>query len=99
MPASQNQGADRQQQRLKPEDRSMNKSHRVDGVECKPVNRAEILSLQRVVIAGVGIGDAVAARRKPVKLPSDEGYKVGGDGAGLSRLHRIDQLVRRSDLP
>ncbi len=58
MPA-QDQDLQRQQQRLDAQDHRVHHTNRVDGVEAEPAQRTEILRLQRLVVAGIGIGDLV----------------------------------------
>ena len=85
MAASQDQCAHRQQQRLQPQDHGVDESHRVDGMQHEGVPGADVRVLQRVVVARIGIGDAVAAGRKPVELPGEQRCEIGGDAcrAGL----------------
>ena len=67
MPA-QDQGLDRQEQRLDAQDHGMHQADRVDGVEAEPVQGAEIRRLQCLVVAGIGVGDTTAALGQEVKL-------------------------------
>ena len=75
MAAPQDQRAHRQQQRLKPQQRGVHESHSVDGMQHEGMSGTNVRVLQLVVVARIGIGDAVAAGRKPVELPGEQAVR------------------------
>ncbi len=58
----------------------------------------EVRVVQPVVIVGVGVGDAAAARRHVVEAALVERFHMDGDRARLRYLLGIDQPVRCPDL-
>lgn len=77
----------------------MDKPHRVDDVQEKPAKHADILRLQRVVIAGIGIGNATAPRRDALQRTGKERFEEDGQRSRLRQLLHVNKLVRGPQLP
>ena len=56
------QGLERQNERLEPQDQGVHQSNCVDRMKEQPPPGADVLVGEKIVIIGVGIGDALAAR-------------------------------------
>jgi hypothetical protein len=65
--SAEHQRLERKYQRLQPKNQSVHEAERIDGVQREGSQRAGILGNDRIVIAGIGIGDAGAARRDAVE--------------------------------
>ena len=89
---SQDQGLYRQQHRLQAQDHGMDEPHRIDGMQEKCVQRANVLVLQRMVIAGIGIGDAAATRRNALKRAGENRLEKYGEGAGCRQTNATKPL-------
>jgi hypothetical protein len=58
--AAQHQRLDRQQQRLYPQQHGMHQPNGIDGMQPEAFRRAELAGRNQLVVAGVGVDDAVA---------------------------------------
>src|SRR5688572_1697948 len=90
---AQDQGLDRQEQRLDSQYHRVNQPSRVDGVESERAERAYVGILQRVVVAGIGIGNATAALGQIIELTLIERLHDDGDRSGPRHLSDVDELV------
>ena len=84
MPAE-HQRLDRQQQRLDPQQQGMHESRRIDGVQRKTLQRSGFRIGDDVMVAGVGIDDAGAARRNTVEAVLVERLKEREDARQVAR--------------
>src|SRR5262245_19295586 len=76
----------------------MNEPQGIDGVKSQTLYEASLLRSDRVVIVGIGVGDAAAAWRYPVQSTGVERFKIRQKGAGPGHLLRIDQLLAAAEL-
>ena len=86
------------QQRLDPQDHGMHQPDRVHHMQEHPARGTYIRCLKRVVIVGVGVGDAAAARRKAFELTRKERFHKDGESSRLRHLLDIDELIGRAKL-
>jgi hypothetical protein len=84
--AAEHQRLDRQKERLNAKDHGVDECDRVDDMKEHPLPGAEIRVSEAVVIARVGVCDAVAARRYPVESAREKRLQKDRDRSRLRRL-------------
>ena len=60
---TEHEGLDGEHQRLDPQDHGMHKPNRIHRMENDAFDSADIAGLNQIVVAGIGVGNAAAARR------------------------------------
>ena len=94
---AQHQRLDGHQQRLDPQQQRMDQANAVHHMERDRTAGAGVLCRDFLVIAGIGVDDAAAARRHVGKTVFVEGLEERENGAGLGGA-RIDQLLAAAEL-
>src|ERR1044072_3331264 len=94
----QNERLNRQEQRLNSQNHRMYKSNGIDHMQGKPPNRTNVWIGERVVIVGIGVGDATASRRHAIEPSRIKWLQKDRQGARLGRLLNVDELIRRAQL-
>ena len=97
MPAE-DEGLEGEQQRLHPQNDRVHESESVDSMKSEPPDRARTRRDNFVVIVGIGVGDAAAARRDPVEAAFVERFESGYERARPRHLLRVEQLLAASEL-
>ena len=77
----------------------MHQAKRIDGMEEYSTHRTQILLLENVVVAGVGVRYALTAGRYVIEATFVQRLQKDQESAGRGRLKRIDQLIRRTTCP
>src|SRR5262245_40378632 len=96
--SAEHQRLERKHQCLQPEDQRV---HEAEGVDCMKhygAERACVLRDDDVMIVGIGIGDAAAARCYAVKAAFEERLEKDQERAGSCHLLSLDQLLSAPEL-
>ena len=71
----------------------MHNTNRVDTVQDEAFERADIGRVEPVIVAGIGIGDAIAAGRDAFEAVVEQRLEIDGQRPGAGDLLRIQTLV------
>ena len=94
---AEHQGLERKQQRLQPQDQRMHKREGVNAVKHGRPQRASVFCDDGVVVVGIGVGNAAAARGHAIE-PAFEERLEHEERAGPRHLLQIDQLLAAAEL-
>ena len=83
---------------LEPENESVHKGESIHSVESDTLNGSGAFCVYGVVIAGVGIGDATAARRYPVETSLIKWLQKYKQSAGPRDLLGVNKLLAAAEL-
>ncbi len=92
-------GLHRHDERLNTQKHRVHNGHRIDAVEIEAMEEAELLVLQAVVIAGIGVRDAGASRRNIGEAALVQGLQRDGQRARTHNLLRVNELVPVRNCP
>ena len=76
----------------------MHQCDRVNDVKEQPPPGADVLVGEKIVIVGIGVGDAQAARWDTSETTLIKWLEKDGEGSRFRGLLRIDEQIRRLDL-
>ena len=84
---------------LEPENESVHKGESIHSVESDTLNGSGAFCVYGVVVAGVGIGDATAARGYPVETSLIKWLQKYKQSAGPRDLLSVNKLLAAAELP
>src|SRR5215510_15846818 len=89
---------ERKHQRLQPQNQGMYECERINNMKHRAFEGAGVFCNDRVMVVGIGIGDAAAAGRNIVEPALIERLEKGEQGARTCHVLRIDQLLAAAKL-
>src|SRR4051812_47309361 len=96
--SAKHEGLDRKHQRLDPEDHGMHEPDGIDRMENEAPRGAGVLRGDHIVVAGIGVGDAAAARQYAIKPTGVERLEKDENGSRPCYLLGVDQLLATAEL-
>jgi hypothetical protein len=96
--SAEHQILERQDQRLEPQNQCMHKRKRVHDVESEGPKKTGVFGDDRIVVVGIGVGDAAAAGRHSLEPPTVQGLKRHQERTRASHLLRVDELLAPAEL-
>ena len=85
-------------ERLQPQDQGVHQPEGIHDVKSDAPHGAGVFRGDHVVVVGIGVGDAAAARRDAVQPACVERLEIHQERAGPRHLLRVDQLLAAAEL-
>src|ERR1700759_3394015 len=96
--SSEPQCLQRQENRLHTKDQRVNEGHRIDDLQVDFLQRTDVLRFKLMVMIGIEICNAAAARRNIVEPAFVERFEKNRDRARGAELRHVGQLIGLQDL-
>ena len=85
-------------QRLEPQNQCMHERQRVHDMKSEGPKKTGVFGDDRIVVVGIGVGDAAAAGRHSLEPPTVQGLKGHQERTRASHLLRVDELLAPAEL-
>src|SRR5580704_8748429 len=91
--SAEHQSLQRQENRLHTKDQCVNERYRIDDVQIDFLQRTDVLRFKFMVMIGIEIRNAAAARRNVVEPAFVERFEINQDRARATELRQVGQLI------